>query len=75
MRNILGINNIPRITNKKLFEHDTKRFEELNFAHIRFHDAPIENYGQQIIDIHRIFPLFHLDETKEENYIFAQTDD
>ena len=42
---------------------------------MRFHDAPIENSGHLLIDVSRIFPLFHLDENDSRNYRFAQTDD
>ena len=75
MRNILGMNNIPRPISKGRFEHDKPLFDALKLAHIRFHDATLENPGWQIIDISRIFPLFHLDETDERNYHFIETDD
>ena len=74
-RDILGINNIPRITSTAVKTNDKLAFEKLNFGHIRFHDAPLENPGQQLIDIRKIFPLFHLDENDPRNYFFAQTDD
>lgn len=75
MRNILGICNTPRITTLARKKFDTEKFAALNFKYIRFHDAPLENPGQQLIDIHRIFPLFHADETDPRNYFFGQTDD
>jgi len=75
LRDILGINNTPRLTTRAMLEHDKTLFEALNFGHIRFHDAPNENPQQLLMDIHRIFPLFHLDEADSRNYIFSQTDD
>ena len=75
MRNILGMNNIPRTINRDALKRDVPRFEALQLKHVRFHDAPLENPSQRLVDISAIFPLFHLDETKEENYFFAQTDD
>lgn len=75
MRNILGINNSPRITTQACKASDIAAFDALNFRYIRYHDAPLENPGKQIIDIHAIFPLFHLDENDPKNYCFAQTDD
>ena len=75
MHNILGINNIPRIHSYAINLRETEEFSKFNFKYIRFHDAPLENPGQQLVDISRIFPLFHADETKAENYFFLQTDD
>ena len=48
---------------------------ELNIRHIRHHDAALENPSFELIDVSRIFPLFHLDENDPKNYRFAQTDD
>lgn len=75
LRNILGMNNISRSGTRAKLERDIPRFEALRLGHIRFHDAPIDNAPQRLVDISAIFPLFHLDETKEENYYFTQTDD
>ena len=75
MRDILGMNNVSRITTSVVTEREIPRFDALRLAHIRFHDAPIDNPGQKLLDISRIFPLFHLDEEDERNYFFLQTDD
>ena len=75
MRNILGMNNLPKISRKKSFAREKEYYDALHPGHIRFHDAQIENPTQRIVDIHSLFPLFHADETKEENYTFQQTDD
>lgn len=75
MRNILGMNNLPRILNKETFNLDKPRYDALNIGHIRFHDATFANASFNLVDVSRIFPLFHLDERDERNYKFAQTDD
>jgi hypothetical protein len=75
MRNILGMNNLPKISSKERFDVDKPRYDALNLGYIRFHDAPIENASFDLVDVSRIFPLFHLDESDERNYKFAQTDD
>jgi len=74
IRNILGINNLPLVKSAKFYDTDKARFDALNFRYVRFHDASLENAGMQLVDINRIFPLFHADETREENYLFKQTD-
>lgn len=48
---------------------------ELEIPYMRFHDAPLENAGVEIIDISRIFPLFHADAADCRNYNFAPTDE
>jgi hypothetical protein len=75
MRNILGMNNLPKISSKERFDFDKPRYDALNLGYIRFHDAPLDNASFNLVDVSRIFPLFHLDESDERNYKFAQTDD
>ena len=75
MRNILGMNNLPRILSRARLDIDRPRYGALNLGHIRFHDAPLDNPSFELVDVSRIFPLFHLDESDERNYKFAQTDD
>ena len=74
IRNILGINNLPLVNSARFYSTDKARFDALNFRCVRFHDSALENPGMQLVDISKIFPLFHLDETREENYFFKQTD-
>ena len=74
MRDILGINNTPRIPSSSYTEENKKIFDRLSFSYIRHHDASLENSSQQIIDVSRVFPLFHLDETDYRNYYFEDTD-
>lgn len=74
MRNILGINNTPAIKASAM-RFEKPLFDSLRFRYIRHHDATLVNAGQQLLDVHRIFPLFHLDENDPRNYIFDQSDD
>ena len=39
------------------------------------HDAALENPGLAVVDVSRIFPLFHADVDDPRNYIFEPTDD
>lgn len=41
----------------------------------RLHDAPLDNHGFRLVDIHHVFPLFHHDHHDPRNYFFDQTDD
>ena len=54
------------------FDHLLK---ELDIPKARFHDAVLDNPGMQLIDVSRVFPLFHLDPDDERNYDFKATDD
>ena len=49
--------------------------KELEIPCTRFHDASLESPGYDLIDVTRVFPLFHLDPDDERNYNFAATDD
>jgi len=48
-------------------------FKELAFPYVRLHDCPTA--AAETVDVHGIFPLFHLDENDPRNYRFAITDD
>ena len=75
LRNILGMNNLPRVINPLIQKAEKVDFDALNLRHIRFHDAALNNPGQQLVDVHRIFPFFHADENDPKFYFFEQTDD
>ena len=49
--------------------------KELEIPCTRFHDASLADPGIELIDISRVFPLFHLDPDDERNYDFAATDE
>lgn len=50
-------------------------FTELELPCCRYHDAALVNPGFALVDISRIFPLFHLDADDPRNYNFKPTDD
>jgi len=75
IRNILGMNNSPRIKSNAKIPLEKEYFEKLRIKCVRHHDAAIENPSFELIDIHRIFPFAHLDENDDRNYFFDQTDD
>ena len=49
--------------------------DKLEIPHYRFHDAALENPGLSLVDVSRVFPLFHADPDNPENYDFGPTDD
>ena len=49
-------------------------YRALEIPETRFHDVVVENAGIELVDISRIFPLFHLDENDPRNYNFGPTD-
>ena len=49
-------------------------YAALDAACARMHDAPLNCAGRELIDISRIFPLFHLDHHDPKNYWFQETD-
>lgn len=49
--------------------------KELAIPYTRYHDAAYENPGLDVIDVSRIFPLFHADADDPRNYNFGPTDD
>lgn len=74
IRNILGMNNSPRIVSAASMAAETEYFRALAPARVRYHDAAIENPGYSLIDVTRIFPLFSADEKNPANYDFKPTD-
>ena len=74
IRNILGMCNSPRIGSVARMEKEKILFKKLAPARVRHHDSVIENPGYEIVDVTRIFPLFHADENDPANYNFAPTD-
>ena len=49
--------------------------KELAIPYTRYHDAVFANPGLDVIDVSRIFPLFHADADDLRNYNFGPTDD
>lgn len=75
IRAINGMNGGPLINNGKNAPIYMDYFKSLRIPAVRHHDAPLENSGYALIDVSRIFPLFHADENDPANYIFDATDD
>ena len=75
IRNILGINNSPRLSSHLGTLKEKELLDRLAPACVRWHDsAGGGNSGEALIDISRIFPLFHADENDPANYLFKATD-
>lgn len=49
-------------------------YRALEIPETRFHDVVSENPGLELVDVSRIFPLFHADENDPRNYNFGPTD-
>lgn len=75
IRAINGMNGGPLINNANNEAIYMDYFRSLRIPAVRHHDAPVENPGYALIDVSRIFPLFHADENDPANYIFNATDD
>ncbi len=74
IRHLNGIINTIKLTqyaNPRL----RAEYAALEPPFVRFHDAALTNPGASVMDISRIFPLFHLDENDPRNYDFRPTDD
>ena len=74
IRNILGMNNSPRINSAAREASEIALFKQINPGRTRYHDASLENPGYALINISQIFPLFHADENDPRNYNFKATD-
>lgn len=73
IRPLHGLNNGPKV---KVFTYDmTPQYKELGIPFVRLHDAEYPYGSGEFVDIHCIFKNFDADETKEENYNFALTDE
>lgn len=76
IRRLNGICNTARINNSMHAKSDQLPiFKDLEIPCSRYHDAALNNPGYALVDISRIFPLFHLDADDPRNYIFKPTDD
>ena len=75
IRKLNGGNLAPPIAGEMAGRNIRKSFKELNLAFTRLHDAPLDNANCPLVDIHCIFPLFHLDADDPRNYCFKHTDD
>ena len=73
IRRLNGVNLGPPLNHQAAGCDITGYLRDLNIPMMRLHDAPYESGN--VVDIHNIFPLFHADHTKPENYLFGPTDD
>ena len=74
IRNILGMNNSPRINSAAREASEIALFKQINPGRTRYHDPSLENPGYALVNISQIFPLFHADENDPRNYNFKATD-
>ena len=74
IRNILGMNNSPRINSAAREASEIALFKQINPGRTRYHDPSLENPGYALVNISQIFPLFHADENDPQNYNFKATD-
>ena len=49
--------------------------EACHFSTVRLHDAPWDNDGMRLVDVHQIFSNLNADPKNPDNYFFAPTDD
>ena len=49
--------------------------EACHFSTVRLHDAPWDNEGMRLVDVHQIFGNLNADPGDPENYFFGPTDD
>lgn len=74
IKRLNGVCGWTRIAGTKYHNFD-HLLKELDIPKARFHDAVLDNPGIQLIDVSRVFPLFHLDPDDPRNYDFKATDD
>ena len=76
VKRLNGMCNTARISNSLHAKSDElPLFKALELPCCRYHDAALVNPGYALVDISRIFPLFHLDADDPRNYNFKPTDD
>ena len=76
IRRLNGLCNTAKIGNSMHAKNDQlPRIKELEIPCTRYHDAALFDAGYALVDVSRIFPLFHLDADDPRNYIFKPTDD
>ncbi len=56
-------------------EDRQKDAEACHFSTVRLHDAPWDNEGMRLVDVHQIFGNLNADPSDPNNYYFAPTDD
>jgi len=76
IRRLNGINNGPPVYHNRYPQKNLiEPMKALWIPMIRFHDASLVDDGIQLVDVTRVFPLFHADPDDPRNYLFTETDD
>ena len=70
-----GGNLAPPLAGEKAGRYVRDTFPKMNIPLTRLHDAPLENAGMRLVDVHLIFANEHADADDPRNYYFTQTDD
>ena len=74
IRRINGIGNCAPLSNSKGDSYKGL-LKPLEAPRTHLHDDALLNPGYAVVDVSRIFPLFHLDADDPRNYDFKPTDD
>ena len=69
-----GTNLGPRLVTSR-YNGQQKLFNDAHFGLVRLHDAPWDNPGARLVDMHYIFGNMNDDPADPENYYFEATDD
>ncbi|MDD3590212.1 MAG: hypothetical protein PHO46_08060 [Thermoguttaceae bacterium] len=74
IRPINGVNLWSKLSYETL-ENRQEDAAACRFSTVRLHDAPWDNNGLRLVDVHQIFGNFNADPKDPDNYFFKATDD
>lgn len=74
LKRLNGVCNLTPLSNSRTRSINDMVLK-LEIPGYHLHDSALENPGLALVDVSRIFPLFHADENDPRNYIFGPTDD
>lgn len=74
VRKLNGLGNLPPIANGRM-HRVAELVDRLEIPYFRTHDDALVNPGYALVDVSRLFPLFHADADDPRNYNFGPTDD
>ena len=75
IRPLNGLCNGPLLYGRGRSGQIVRWLKDLEIPYTRLHDVPLENPGMEVVDVSRIFPLFHADYDDPRNFNFGPTDD
>lgn len=75
IRKLHGMNLAAPITQEGQCRKVSEYLKRIEVPQTRMHDCPLNNPGKELVDMHCIFPLEHLDADDPKNYFFGDTDD